>query len=50
MESYYPFPNNTKYLPTRQIYVRGVFVEHSHEIFPVFSENIPNEIPENVPK
>ena len=40
----------TKYLPTGQIYVRGIFVEHSHEIFPVYSENIPYEIPGNIPK
>ena len=30
----------TKYLPTGQIYVRGIFVEHYHEIFPVYPQNI----------
>ena len=40
----------TKPLPTGQIYVRGIFVEHSLEIFPVYSEKIPNEIPGNIPK
>ena len=40
----------TKPLPTEQIYVRGVFVGHSLEIFPVYSEKILNEIPGNIPK
>ena len=31
----------TKPLPTGQIYVRGIFVEHSLEIFPVYSEKFP---------
>ena len=36
--------------PTRQIYVRGIFVEHSHDIFPKYSEKVPCEIPGNIPK
>ena len=36
--------------PTGQIYVRGMLWEHSHEIFPVYSEKILNEIPGNIPK
>ena len=36
--------------PTGQIYVCGIFVEHSQEIFSVYSEKIPNEIPGNIPK
>ena len=39
-----------KLLPTGQIYVRGTFVEHSLEIFPVYSQKNPNEIPGNIPK
>ena len=31
----------TKPLPTGKIYVRGIFVEHSLEIFPVYSEKFP---------
>ena len=31
----------TKPLPTGQIYVCGIFVEHSLEIFPVYSEKFP---------
>ena len=40
----------TKPLPTEQIYVPGISVEHSLEIFPVYSEKIPSEIPEKIPK
>ena len=36
--------------PTGQIYVRGIFVEHSLEIFPVYSEKIPSENLRNIPK
>ena len=36
-------------LPTGQVYVRGIFVEHSHDIFPEYSENVPYEIPGNIP-
>ena len=32
------------------IYVCGIFVEHYHEIFPVHSEKVPNELPGNIPK
>ena len=32
-----------------QIYVRGIFVEHPHNIFPEFSEKVPYEIPGNIP-
>ena len=35
---------------TGQIYVCGIFVEHSHEIFPVYLEKTHYEIPENIPK
>ena len=31
----------TKPLPTGKIYVRGIFVEHSLEMFPLYSEKIP---------
>ena len=27
------------------LHVREIFVEHSHEISPVYCENVPNEIP-----
>ena len=40
----------TKPLHTGQIYVCGVSREHSFEVFPVYSEKIPNEIPGNIPK
>ena len=40
----------TKPLPTGQIYVCGIFLEHSIEILPVYSKKIPNEIPGNIPK
>ena len=36
--------------PTGQIYVRGIFVEHSHDIFPENSEKVPYEIPGNILK
>ena len=36
--------------PTGQIYVPGIFVEHSPDIFPEYSEKVPYEIPENTPK
>ena len=28
-----------------QIYVRGIFVEHAHDIFSEYSEKVPYEIP-----
>ena len=37
-------------VPTGQMYVRGIFVEHSHDIFPEYSEKVPYEIPGNIPK
>ena len=40
----------TKPLSTEQLFVRGIFVEHFLEIFPGYSEKIPNEIPGNIPK
>ena len=40
----------TKPLHIGQIYVRGIFEEHSLEIFPVYSEKILDEIPGNIPK
>ena len=40
----------TKPLPTRQIYVCGIFMEHSLEISTVYSGKIPNEILGNIPK
>ena len=33
-----------------QIYVVGIFGEHSDEIFPVYCKKILNEIPGNIPK
>ena len=36
--------------PTGQIYVREIFVEHSHDIFPEYSEKVPYENPGNIPK
>ena len=39
-----------KNVPKGQIYVRGIFVEHSHDIFPEYSRNIRYEIPRNIPK
>ena len=36
--------------PTGQIYVRGIFVEHSHDIFPEYLEKVPYESPGNIPK
>ena len=35
---------------TGQIYVRGIFVENSHDIFPEYSEKVSYEIPGNIPK
>ena len=35
---------------TGEIYVYGIFVEHSHEIFQVHSESIPNETLGNITK
>ena len=37
-------------LPTGQIYVRGIFVENSHDIFPKYSQKGPYKIPWNYPK
>ena len=34
--------------PTWQIYVRGIFVEHSHDIFPEYLEEVPYEIPGDI--
>ena len=34
----------------RQIYVLGIFVEHSHDIFPEYLENVPYETLGNIPK
>ena len=34
----------------KRIYAHGIFVEHSHEIFPVYSGKVPHEIQENIPK
>ena len=36
--------------PTRQIYVRGIFVEHFHDIFTEYSEKVSYEIPGKIPK
>ena len=36
--------------PTWQIYVRGIFMEHSHDIFPEYSEKVTYEIPGNIAK
>ena len=36
--------------PTGQMYVREIFVEHSHDIFPEYSEKVPYENPGNIPK
>ena len=35
---------NSLNLPTEQIYVPGIYVEHSHDIFPEYSEKVPYEI------
>ena len=35
---------------TGQIYVRGIFVEHPHDIFPEYSEKVPYQIPGNILK
>ena len=35
--------------PTGQTYVRGIFVEHPHDIFPEYSENVPYETPGYIP-
>ena len=35
---------------TGQIYLRGIFVEHLHHIFPEYSEKVPYEVPRNIPK
>ena len=32
------------------MYVRGIFVKHSHDIFPEYPEKVPYEIPKNIPK
>ena len=32
------------------MYVRGIFVKHSHNIFPEYPEKVPYEIPKNIPK
>ena len=37
-------------IATGQIYVRGIFVEHSDYIFSEYSEKVPYEIPGNIPK
>ena len=39
---------NLKTRPTGQLYVRGIFVEHSHYIFAEYSENVPYEIAGNI--
>ena len=39
-----------EYYPTGQIYLCGIFLKHPHEIFPGYSEKIPYEIQENIPK
>ena len=35
--------------PNGQIYVCGIFVKHSQDIFPGYSEKVPYEIPGNIP-
>ena len=42
--------NEAVEIPTGQIYFRGIFVEHSHDTFPEYSEKFPYEIPGNIPK
>ena len=37
-------------LPTGQIYARGIFLEHSHDIFPEYLEKVSYEIPGNILK
>ena len=44
------FVRSSLTLPTGQMYVRKIFVEHSHEIFPEYSEKVTNENPGNIPK
>ena len=38
-----------KVLPTEQIYVCGIFVEHFNDILPECLENAPYEVPGNIP-
>ena len=40
----------TGLLPTGQIYVCGIIVERSHDIFLEYSEKVPYEIPRKIPK
>ena len=37
-------------LPTGQIYVRGIFVEHYHDIFPEYLKKVAYQIPGNILK
>ena len=37
-------------LSAGQIYVRGMFMEHSHDIFPEYLEKVHKEILGNIPK
>ena len=37
-------------IPTGQINVREIFMEHSNEIFLAYLEKVPYEIPGNIPK
>ena len=39
-----------KLVPTGKIYVRGIFVEHSHDIFSEYSEKVPYESQRNILK
>ena len=36
--------------PTGQIYLHGIFMVHSHDIFPEYLEKVPYDIPVNIPK
>ena len=38
-----------KILPTEQIYVCGIFVEHFNDILPECLESAPYEVPGNIP-
>ena len=45
-----PSVSSDKRLPTGEVYVRGIFVEHSHDIFPEYLEKVPYEILGNIHK
>ena len=46
---WFPFLPIKEKLPSGQIYVLGIFVEHSHEIFPIYSDKFWGIFRNNVP-